>query len=240
METKLTKKYGLVTAIAMVVGTVIGSGVFFKAGKVLTNNNGSMAMSLLTVAAVGAIMVICSYVFSMLAQRYEKVNGLVDYAEATCGKNYATIARAELDWELVSPYVGTSAILEGPFFIQNDGRIFLIYSANGCWSNYYALGVLEYIGGAFNSPDSWKKHPEPLLTFGNGVYGPGHASFFYSPDKTELWCVYHGMAKSNENSPPAYRYCHLQKVEFDNTGYPVMGNPVGTTTPILPPSGEEK
>ena len=155
-------------------------------------------------------------------------------------ENAQTIARAELDWELVSPYVGTSAILEGPFFIQNDGRIFLIYSANGCWSNYYALGVLEYIGGAFNSPDSWKKHPEPLLTFGNGVYGPGHASFFYSPDKTELWCVYHGMAKSNENSTPAYRYCHLQKVEFDNTGYPVMGNPVGTTTPILPPSGEEK
>lgn len=73
----------------MVVGTVIGSGVFFKASKVLTNNNGNMAMSLLTVAVVGLIMVICSYVFAQLAQRYEKVNGIVDYAEATCGKNYA-------------------------------------------------------------------------------------------------------------------------------------------------------
>ena len=32
---KLTKKYGLITAICMVVGTVIGSGVFFKAQNVL-------------------------------------------------------------------------------------------------------------------------------------------------------------------------------------------------------------
>lgn len=35
MENKLTKKYGLLTAICMVVGTVVGSGIFFKAGKVL-------------------------------------------------------------------------------------------------------------------------------------------------------------------------------------------------------------
>ncbi|MBE6696335.1 MAG: amino acid permease [Ruminococcaceae bacterium] len=89
MDNQLKKKYGLITAIAMVVGTVIGSGVFFKAGKVLTNNNGNMAKSLLTVAIVGLIMLICSYVFSILAQRYEKVNGLVDYSEAACGPRYA-------------------------------------------------------------------------------------------------------------------------------------------------------
>jgi len=32
---------------------------------------------------------------------------------------------------------------------------------------------------------------------------------------------------------------HLQKVEFDETGYPVMGIPVGEETDIVPPSGEE-
>ena len=89
MDNQLKKKYGLITAIAMVVGTVIGSGVFFKAESVLKNNNGNMAKSLLTVAIVGLIMLICSYVFSILAQRYEKVNGLVDYSEAACGPRYA-------------------------------------------------------------------------------------------------------------------------------------------------------
>ena len=30
----MTKKYGLMTAIAMVTGVVVGSGVFFKAEKI--------------------------------------------------------------------------------------------------------------------------------------------------------------------------------------------------------------
>ena len=88
MESKLTKKYGLLTAISMVVGIVIGSGVFFKAGKVLNNTNGSMAKSVAVVGIVGLVMIICSYVFSVLANRYEKVNGIVDYAEASLGKGF--------------------------------------------------------------------------------------------------------------------------------------------------------
>lgn len=63
MENKLTKKYGLLTAICMVVGTVVGSGIFFKAGKVLQNTNGNMLKCLITVGGVGLIMLICSYVF---------------------------------------------------------------------------------------------------------------------------------------------------------------------------------
>ena len=35
MNNKLEKRYGLLTAISMVVGIVIGSGVFFKAEVVL-------------------------------------------------------------------------------------------------------------------------------------------------------------------------------------------------------------
>ena len=85
----MQKRYGLFTAISMVVGIVIGSGIFFKATKVLANNNGDMGRSLLTVGIVGAIMLICSFVFANLASRYEKVNGVVDYAEAALGRGYA-------------------------------------------------------------------------------------------------------------------------------------------------------
>jgi len=42
----LKKKYGLATGIAMVVGIVIGSGVFFKAGKVLVNTDGKLGTAL--------------------------------------------------------------------------------------------------------------------------------------------------------------------------------------------------
>lgn len=89
METKLTKKYGLLTAICMVVGIVIGSGIFFKAGKVLNNVGGNLGSSLLVVGIVGVIMIICSLVFATLSGKFEKINGVVDYAEATCGKRYA-------------------------------------------------------------------------------------------------------------------------------------------------------
>lgn len=88
MENQLKKKYGLATAIAMVVGIVIGSGIFFKAVKVLKVTNGNMGQSLAVVGIVGLVMIICSYVFSILANRYEKVNGIVDYAEASLGRGF--------------------------------------------------------------------------------------------------------------------------------------------------------
>ena len=89
MENKLNKKYGLITAISMVVGIVIGSGIFFKAQNILNITNGNMPLGILAWVIGGLIMVICSYCFSILASKYTKVNGVVDYAEETCGKKYA-------------------------------------------------------------------------------------------------------------------------------------------------------
>lgn len=86
---KLTRKYGLLTAICMVVGTVIGSGVFFKAQNVLNATGGNMPLGIAAWIITGLIMIICSAQFAVMATKYEKVNGVVDYAEATCGKTYA-------------------------------------------------------------------------------------------------------------------------------------------------------
>ena len=89
MENKMEKRYGLPTAISMVVGIVIGSGVFIKGGKVLSLTGGNMLQGVLVVGLVGLICIICSLVFAELGSRYEKVNGVVDYAEVALGKNYA-------------------------------------------------------------------------------------------------------------------------------------------------------
>ena len=156
----------------------------------------------------------------------------------TFGEKSAVIAHAEYDWELVPPYDGTSAINEGAFFVKNGDRLFIIYSGNGCFTAFYCLGVLEYMGGDLCDPASWKKHDKPLFTYGNGVYAPGHASFFRSPDGTELWCAYHCVKEYIEELKATPRYMCLQKVEFDETGYPVMGIPVSPETELAPPSGE--
>ncbi len=88
VEIKLQKKYGLLTAIAMVVGIVIGSGVFFKAEAVLKATGGNMPLGIAAWGIVGLIMLICSYTFAIMATKYERVNGVVDYAEAALGSQY--------------------------------------------------------------------------------------------------------------------------------------------------------
>ena len=88
MGSELNKRYGLFTAIAMVVGIVIGSGVFFKAEKILTATGGNLPLGILAWIIGGFIMISCAYTFSLMATKYERVNGIVDYAEAAMGKKY--------------------------------------------------------------------------------------------------------------------------------------------------------
>jgi basic amino acid/polyamine antiporter, APA family len=103
MENGLQKKYGLLTAIAMVIGIVIGSGVFFKAEKVLTATGGNLPQGILAWIIGGIIMIVCAYVFATMATRYEKVNGIVDYAEATLGSRYAYF----IGWFMAAIYYPT-------------------------------------------------------------------------------------------------------------------------------------
>ena len=84
----------------MVVGTVIGSGVFFKAQNVLEATGGNMPLGIAAWAITGLIMIICSAQFAVMATKYEKVSGVVDYAEATCGKSYGYY----LAWFMVNIY----------------------------------------------------------------------------------------------------------------------------------------
>lgn len=89
MGKQLEKKYGLPTALSMVMGIVIGSGIFFKAVKVLSLTNGNMGQSLLIIGIVGMICIVCSNVFAQMGRHYSTCNGLVDYAEVSCGSKYA-------------------------------------------------------------------------------------------------------------------------------------------------------
>ncbi len=108
MENKLTQKYGLFTAIAMVIGIVIGSGVFFKGQNILNATGGNLGTGILAWIIGGAIMIICAITFAGFAMKFQKVNGVVDYAEATCGKGYAYF----LSWFMITIYYpGMTSVL---------------------------------------------------------------------------------------------------------------------------------
>ncbi len=153
--------------------------------------------------------------------------------------NLAVIAKPYFDWEEVEGYSGNDAINEGAFFVKNGEKLFIVYSANGCWSDDYCLGLLEFTGGEICEPKNWKKHDKPVFVKGNGVYGVGHAAFFNSPDGKELWITYHCLLQSNPKREEVDRYTCIQKIGFDKDGYPVFGEPTGVKENLPSPSGEK-
>ncbi len=88
MKEQLERKYNLFTATCMVVGIVIGSGIFFKAQTILQKTGGNMPLGIIAWVIGGLIMMACLLTFSFMAQKIEHVNGIVDYAEALVGKRY--------------------------------------------------------------------------------------------------------------------------------------------------------
>lgn len=186
------------------------------------------------------------------------------YLDKSHGKNYICFSQVidGLQWlsiaELSNPWtmkkvtpisdphdyawesLGGVPLNEGAFFVSENGRLFIIYSANGCYSDYYRLGLLELKGSNLLSKDSWEKYPEDIFRFSkdDGIYAPGHASFFSSPDGTELWIAYHCYYSSNKGDRRRMRICQVQPVAFDETGFPVIGKPLANGTLIPVPSGE--
>lgn len=100
MDNQMKKRYGLFTAICMVVGIVIGSGVFFKAQDILNYTGGNMLIGILAWVIGGIIMIICAFNFANFGTKYSRVNGVVDYAEAIVGSRYAYM----IGWFLTTIY----------------------------------------------------------------------------------------------------------------------------------------
>ena len=143
METKLEKKFGLFTAICMVVGIVIGSGVFFKAQTVLQKTEGNMPLGILAWIIGGTIMIICILTFAAMAQRYEKVNGIVDYAEATVGRKYGYY----IGWFLTTIYYPTlTSVLS-----WLSARYTLVFITS-CWPDF-PLIIPASEGGCIIGPE---------------------------------------------------------------------------------------
>ena len=89
MNNELEKRYSFKHVLAMVIGIVIGSGIFFKTPKALSLVNGSMTQCLICIAVVGLIAIISSNIFAVLARKHVKCIGFIDYAEATMGHTFS-------------------------------------------------------------------------------------------------------------------------------------------------------
>jgi len=130
---------------------------------------------------------------------------------------------------------------EGPEIIKNaNGKMFLIFSASGCWSDDYSLGMLTLKDGGdpLNAAD-WTKSPNPVFTKspGNGAFGPGHPGFFKSRDGKEDWIIYHANNFTGQGCGDT-RNPRMQKFTWNADGTPNFGEPVKINFPIRKPGGE--
>ena len=80
-------EYGLFTAIAMIVGIVIGSGIFFKSDNILVATGGSIALGVLVFFIAAIAIIFGSLTISQLASRSSKEGGLIAYAEEYYNKS---------------------------------------------------------------------------------------------------------------------------------------------------------
>ena len=175
-------------------------------------------------------------------------------ASATDNTQRIYIARMSDPWTLATARVLLSspqyawemsgappAVNEGPEVLKNpSGKIFLIYSASGCWTDDYALGMLTLNDGGdpLNASD-WTKSSTPVFTkkASANVFGPGHNSFFKSVDGTEDWIIYHANSSSGQGCGDT-RNPRIQKFTWNANGTPNFGEPVATGAAITKPSGE--
>ena len=83
------RRYGLWMAIAMVIGIVIGSGIFFKADDILVLTNGNVAIGCI-VLIIGAIGIIFGgMTIAEWAKITDDAGGLISYGEKAYNKTFA-------------------------------------------------------------------------------------------------------------------------------------------------------
>ena len=88
----LKRQHGLFVAICIVVGFIVGTGIFWRPGRVLYEADGRMWVGVLAWVVGGAVIATCVYMFAIMANRYERIHGMVDYADAIVGKAYGYLA----------------------------------------------------------------------------------------------------------------------------------------------------
>jgi GH43 family beta-xylosidase len=151
------------------------------------------------------------------------------------------ISKPELDWETVGDLgQGQDArhvnVNEGPQILEHGNKLFLIYSASGCWTDHYALGMLTADAKAdLMNPASWKKSPQPVFKGSptNQVFAPGHNSFFKSPNGKEDWILYHANSDPGQGCG-GHRSPRAQPFTWNADGTPNFGEPVkaGVVLPV--------
>lgn len=119
--------------------------------------------------------------------------------------------------------VGNPDVNEGPWGFQREGRLFVVYSASGCWTDDYTLGLLTMTGTNPLAAASWTK-TGPVFTQKPGAYGPGHNSLVQDA-AGQWWNAYHANTNSGQGCGE-FRRIRAQRLFWKSDGTPDFGSAV--------------
>ncbi len=146
-EQKLEAKYGLFMAISMVIGQVIGSGIFFKVDDVLMATRGNVYAGLLGFLIVGIGVVFAAISMANYTELLPSDGGILGYVEYRFGKRMG----AYVGWVYFSMFfplltavlLTVSGIYISHFLVMFIGfePDFLHYSLIGMLNGFLFLGL---------------------------------------------------------------------------------------------------
>ncbi len=111
---------------------------------------------------------------------------------------------------------------EGSFAFENNGKIYMMYSANYFGGEHYAVGyaVADNPLGPFE-----KASNNPVLekntATGGDVTGTGHNMVFSSKDGKKMYCVYHGRTQKTGDE----RVVFIDEMWIDENGNIIVDGP---------------
>lgn len=135
---------------------------------------------------------------------------------------------------------GFTAWTEGPFVIKHNGKYYLTYTGNHCWSEGYRINYAV-------SDTPWGDYcfkelgDNPLLVHQNAFQsttvesyenydGVGHSSTVMGPNLDSYYIVYHSIHRGVEGQ----RHTRIDRLAFDGESMYVLGPTSSSATPTMP------
>lgn len=100
MGTKIKEQYGLFTTVNLIIGIVIGSGIYFKTDDILKLTNGNILLTVFGFLFVGFGIVFGALVVSRYALMNDQEGGIIAYSKQLLGKKYGYT----VGWFMVAVY----------------------------------------------------------------------------------------------------------------------------------------
>ena len=171
------KGYGLFTTIAMIIGVVIGSGIFFKSDNILVATGGNIGLGVIVFCIAAIAIIFGGLAMGELASRTTEPGGVIAYAEMCWDKRIACAFGWFMTFLYYPTLIAVVAYVAGIYLC-------MLFGINGSFELQILIGLIVIVslffintisarlGGIFQSASTIiKLLPLAIIAFAGLVFG---------------------------------------------------------------------